>query len=82
MARCPNCLTEISSDVSSCPKCGHSFDDATRRLDSRARQTTSTSFDSIDDALFVPSAMSYSSCNSRSRSSLTSISKGETLVRT
>lgn len=54
MPRCPSCLTEISSDVSSCPKCGHSFDDATQRLDSRARQSTSTSFDSIDDARFVP----------------------------
>ena len=57
MARCPDCLTEVSSDVSSCPKCGHSFDDATRRLDSHARQTTSTSFDSIDDARFVPGAI-------------------------
>src|SRR5882762_2037100 len=54
MARCPSCLSEISSDVSSCPSCGHSFDDATRRFDSRARQTASTSFDSIDDARFVP----------------------------
>jgi len=50
----PHCLSEISSDVSSCPSCGHSFDDATRRFDSRARQTASTSFDSIDDARFVP----------------------------
>ena len=50
MARCPDCLTEISSDVSRCPSCGHSFDDATQRFDSRS----TTSFDSIDDARFVP----------------------------
>ena len=54
MARCPSCLTEISSDVSSCPSCGHSFDEATQRLDSRGPQTPSTSFESIDNARFVP----------------------------
>src|SRR5256884_3335350 len=57
MPRCPSCLSEISSDVSICPSCGHSFDDATRRFESRARQASSTSFESIDDARFIPGAI-------------------------
>jgi hypothetical protein len=58
---CPTCHKEIPSDVSSCPSCGFSFDDATQRLKSSSRppgqsseKRSFTSFDSIDDARFVP----------------------------
>src|SRR5882762_6626958 len=60
---CPACHKEIPDDASSCPSCGVSFDDATRRLESnkspadRLREKesrSSSSFDSIDDARFVP----------------------------
>src|SRR4029077_3030868 len=53
-------------DASSCPSCGSSFDDATRRLESnkfpaaklREKESRpSSSFDSIDDARFVPGTM-------------------------
>ena len=63
---CPSCHKEIASDASSCPSCGHLFEDATQRLEpgetpaSKQRQKVSrsyTSFDSIDDARFVPGTM-------------------------
>jgi hypothetical protein len=56
----------MPDDASSCPSCGSSFDDATRRLESnkspadRPREKesrSSSSFDSIDDARFVPGTM-------------------------
>lgn len=62
---CPTCHKEIPSEASSCPACGPSFDDATRLkshnspadkpLEKESR--SSTSFDSIDNARFVPGAM-------------------------
>lgn len=60
---CPTCRKEIPADVSSCPSCGFSFDDATRRFEpgrspskkSPARESTSApSLNSIDDSRFVP----------------------------
>ena len=60
---CPRCHKEIPVDASFCSSCGFSFDDATQRLDSNAPQSgksqqkesrSSVSFDSIDDARFVP----------------------------
>jgi len=60
---CPRCHKEISRDISACPACGFSFDEATRRLEADAlpiKKTTlkesksSASYDSIDDARFVP----------------------------
>ena len=60
---CPSCHNEIPAGASFCPACGFSFDDATQKLDSRespARTSqqkesrSSMSFDSIDDARFVP----------------------------
>jgi hypothetical protein len=63
---CPRCHKEIPEDTSRCPSCGFSFEDATQRLEpgespaSKPRQKesrSSTSFDSIDDARFVPGAM-------------------------
>src|SRR5258706_13943635 len=63
---CPTCHKEMADDASSCPSCGFSFDDATRRLESnkspgdkpREKESrSSSSFDSIDDARFVPGTM-------------------------
>src|SRR5882672_234373 len=63
---CPACHKEIPDDASSCPSCGFSFADATRRLESnkspadkpREKESrSSSSFDSIDDARFVPGTM-------------------------
>ncbi len=61
---CPRCHKEIPNDASSCQACGFSFDDATRQLEppttpaNKSRdQRSFTSFDSIDDARFVPGAM-------------------------
>jgi serine/threonine-protein kinase len=57
---CPRCQREIPSDASSCLACGLSFDDATQKLESHppsARagdKQSSISFDSIDDARFIP----------------------------
>jgi hypothetical protein len=60
---CPSCHKEIPVDASVCSSCGFSFDDVTQRLEpgedpaSKSRQRTahtSISFDSIDDARFVP----------------------------
>ena len=50
---CPSCSKEISIDSATCPNCGAVLDDgATRRFD--ARRTPTQSYDSIDDARFVP----------------------------
>src|SRR5437773_574407 len=63
---CPSCHKVIAGDASSCPSCGHSFEDATQRMEpgeapaSKARQKVSrsyTSLDSIDDARFIPGTM-------------------------
>src|SRR6267142_2101687 len=63
---CPRCHKEIPVDASFCSSCGFSFDDATQRFDSNAPQSgksqqkesrSSMSFDSIDDARFVPGQM-------------------------
>ena len=60
---CPRCQKEILSDTSSCLGCGFSFDEPTRLLEStelpanKPRQhesRSSISFDSIDNARFVP----------------------------
>jgi hypothetical protein len=56
----------MPDDAPSCPSCGFSFDDATRRLESNKspadkpsekESRSSSSFDSIDDARFVPGTM-------------------------
>lgn len=53
---CPSCAKEISIDSHACPSCGAQLDDgATRRFD--ARKTPTQSYDSIDDARFVPGAI-------------------------
>jgi tRNA A-37 threonylcarbamoyl transferase component Bud32 len=50
---CPSCSKEISIDSQTCPNCGALIDDgATRRFD--ARKTPIQSYDSIDNARFVP----------------------------
>jgi serine/threonine protein kinase len=63
---CAACHKEMPDDASSCPSCGFSFDDATRRLESnkspadkpREKESrSSSSFNSIDDARFVPGTM-------------------------
>jgi serine/threonine protein kinase len=61
---CPRCQREISRDSSSCSVCGFSFDDETQRLEppttpaNKSEDKRSfTSFDSIDDARFIPGAM-------------------------
>ena len=60
---CPSCHKRIPTNASSCPTCGFSFDEATRRLGSKKppllkqrekESVSSTSFDSIDNARFVP----------------------------
>ncbi|HMH42398.1 MAG TPA: protein kinase [Pyrinomonadaceae bacterium] len=58
---CPRCQKEIPGDVSSCPACGLSFDDVTQRIEAPLIPSSKTgskrpspSFDSIDDARFVP----------------------------
>lgn len=60
---CPSCHRQIPTNDSSCTSCGFSFDDATRRLGSKEpplanqrekESRSSTSFDSIDNARFVP----------------------------
>jgi serine/threonine protein kinase len=59
--KCPRCEKEISEPVSACPACGFSFDEVTQLLEPPATPTgkssdkrSFTSFDSIDDARFVP----------------------------
>jgi serine/threonine protein kinase len=65
---CPRCQNQILTDASSCPACGFSFQDATQRLgkssidrqaDDRRTEKASTplSFQSIDDARFIPGAI-------------------------
>src|SRR6185312_10963690 len=50
---CPSCAKEISIDSNACPNCGAQLDDgATRRFE--ARETPTQSYDSIDNARFVP----------------------------
>ena len=58
---CPRCQKEIPREASSCAACGFSFDDATQKLDSpkapagkSTQKQSFSSFDSIDDARFVP----------------------------
>src|SRR3984893_2282209 len=62
--KCPRCQKEIPSDASSCSACGFSPDEATQKLESpntpskkSSDKRSFTSFDSIDDARFVPGAM-------------------------
>ena len=61
--KCPSCHKDIPVDSSFCSSCGLSFDDATQRLEpdaapsNKARHSQARSlpsFDSIDDARFVP----------------------------
>src|SRR3989441_5614698 len=59
---CPSCHREISANAASCPGCGFSFDDATQRLEPeslhrKSEKQSVTSFNSIDDARFVPGTM-------------------------
>src|ERR1700730_8948911 len=62
---CPACHKEIPVESSSCPSCGLSFEDATQRFDSASAANkpdskasrSSSSFDSIDNARFVPGAI-------------------------
>src|SRR6185295_11260379 len=55
---CPRCQRTIPTGDASCPACGFSYDEATQKLDSPASKSSDrrsfTSFDSIDDARFVP----------------------------
>src|SRR6185295_6322460 len=55
---CPRCQRTIPTGDASCPACGFSYDDATQKLDSPPNKSSDkrsfTSFDSIDDARFVP----------------------------
>jgi len=59
---CPSCSTEIRSDSEICPSCGTRLDEAdTRHLEppppnksNKSSVVKSSSFDSIDDARFVP----------------------------
>ena len=52
---CPSCSSEVRSDSSLCPSCGHPLDAATQILDTPRSATSKTSsFDSIDNARFVP----------------------------
>jgi len=59
---CPSCHKKIPANAASCPGCGFSFDDATQRLEPespsrKSQKQSATSFDSIDDARFVPGTM-------------------------
>jgi len=57
---CPRCQKDLPTEASSCLACGFSFDEATQRLEPATAQSKSndkrsfTSFDSIDDARFIP----------------------------
>ena len=57
---CPSCNAEIRTDADFCPKCAIELNptesDATRRLEIPQRRPTSSSFDSIDNARFIPGA--------------------------
>jgi len=56
--KCPRCQRSIPTGNASCPACGFSYDEATQKLDSPPNKSSDkrsfTSFDSIDDARFVP----------------------------
>lgn len=56
--KCPRCQRSIPLGDSSCPACGFSYDEATQKIDSPPSKSSDrrsfTSFDSIDDARFVP----------------------------
>ena len=59
---CPSCFSEIRTDSDICPTCGIELnppgqEDATRRLDTPKQRHKTSSFDSIDDARFVPGAI-------------------------
>jgi predicted Ser/Thr protein kinase len=56
---CPACSKEVRSDSETCPNCGTSLDGAaTRRFDSSKHSSGKTrSYDSIDNARFVPGAI-------------------------
>src|SRR5437667_3608930 len=59
---CPSCHKEIPANAASCSGCGFSFDDATQKLapespPRKSQKQSATSFDSIDDARFVPGTM-------------------------
>ena len=57
---CPSCSKEISVNSAACPSCGTLLDDgATQRFDARKTPTQSPtrSYDSIDNARFVPGAI-------------------------
>jgi serine/threonine protein kinase len=49
---CPSCSKEISIDSQTCPNCGVLIGGVTRRFDTR--KTPTQSYDSIDNARFVP----------------------------
>src|SRR6185436_7364178 len=58
---CPRCQKELPTEASTCLACGFSFDDATQRLEPAVTPSgkstdrrSFTSFDSIDDARFIP----------------------------
>jgi protein kinase-like protein len=56
-SRCPNCQSEVSISATRCPACGGNLDDVATQMFSgtpSARTSPSASFDSIDDARFVP----------------------------
>jgi serine/threonine protein kinase len=53
--RCPQCRRDLPTDANFCQQCGTSLDnDATRRLETPKTPSRTTSFESIDDARFVP----------------------------
>jgi len=57
---CPSCSKEISVDSATCPNCGSLLDEgATQRFDVRRipTQSQTPSYDSIDNARFVPGAI-------------------------
>ena len=59
---CPSCSAEIRSDSDRCPTCGIELnppghEDATRRLNTPNPQQKVSTFESIDDARFVPGAI-------------------------
>ena len=59
---CPSCFAEIRTDADICPTCGIELnppgqEDVTRRIDTPKQRSKTSSFDSIDDARFVPGAI-------------------------
>jgi hypothetical protein len=54
---CPACSSEVRSDSTLCPSCGHALDDAATQIletPPRSAPSSTSSFDSIDNARFVP----------------------------